>query len=45
MNGGREMEDEAIRKNEKESHITSEEARRAEEAVERERCIGMFVMS
>jgi hypothetical protein len=32
MNGGQEMADEAIRQNEKESHIASEEARRAEEA-------------
>ena len=38
------MVDEAIRKNEKESHITLEEARRAEEVAEHERCIGMFVM-
>jgi hypothetical protein len=45
MNGGREMVDEAIRQNEKESHITLEEARRAKEAAERERRIGMFVMS
>jgi hypothetical protein len=29
MNGGREMAEEAIRQNEKESHIASEEARRA----------------
>jgi hypothetical protein len=39
------MADEDVRKNEKESHITSEEARRAKEAGERERLIGMFVMS
>jgi hypothetical protein len=39
------MVDEAIRQNEKESHIASEEARRAEEFTERERRIGMFVMS
>jgi hypothetical protein len=44
MNGGREMADEAIRQNEKESYIASKEARRAEEATERERCICMFVM-
>jgi hypothetical protein len=45
INGGREMVDEAVRQNEKESHIASEEARRAEEFTERERRIGMFVMS
>jgi hypothetical protein len=45
MNGGREMADESIRQNEKESHIASEEARRAKEAAERERRIGMFVIS
>jgi hypothetical protein len=45
MNGSREMADEAIRQNKKESHIVSGEARRVEEAAERERCIGMFVMS
>jgi hypothetical protein len=45
INGGREMVDESVRQNEKESHIASEEARRAEEFTERERRIGMFVMS
>jgi hypothetical protein len=45
LNGGREIVDEAIRKNERESHIASEEARRAEEATEREMRICMFVMS
>jgi hypothetical protein len=45
MNGGREMADEAIRKNEKEFHIALEEAGRAEEATESESLIGMFVMS
>jgi hypothetical protein len=45
MNDGREIADGAIRQNEKESHIALEEARRAEEVVERERSIGMFVMS
>jgi hypothetical protein len=44
-NGGQEMADEAIRKNEKGSHIASEEARRVEEAAERKRRISMFVMS
>ena len=44
MNGGREMADEAIRRNEEEAHLASEEARKAEEATERERRIGMFVI-
>jgi hypothetical protein len=43
MNGGREIAHEAIRQNEKETHRASEEARRDEEVVERERHIGMFV--
>jgi hypothetical protein len=43
-NGGREIADEAIRQNEKESHTTLEETRKAEEVAERERLIGMFVM-
>jgi hypothetical protein len=42
MKGGREMADEAIRKNEKESHDAQEEAKRAEEAAERARLIGTF---
>ena len=42
MKGGREMADEAIRKNEKESHDAQEEAKRAEEAVERARFMGTF---
>jgi hypothetical protein len=42
MKGGREMADEAIRKNEKESHDAREEAKRAEEATERARRIGTF---
>jgi hypothetical protein len=42
MKGGREMTDEAIRKNEKESHDAQEEANRAEEAAERARRIGTF---
>ena len=42
MKGGREMTDEAIRKNEKESHDAREEAKRAEEAAERARLIGTF---
>jgi hypothetical protein len=32
MKGGREMADEAIKKNEKESHDTREEAKQTEEA-------------
>jgi broad specificity phosphatase PhoE len=42
-NGGREIAGETIRLNEEEAHRASEEARRAAEAVERERHIGMFV--
>ena len=44
MNGGREIADEAIRQNEEESHLASEEAKKAEEAAERESRIGMFVI-
>jgi hypothetical protein len=43
MKGGREMADEAIRKNEKESHDAREEAKRAEEVAERARIIGTFI--
>jgi hypothetical protein len=42
MKGGCEMADEAIRKNEKESHDTQEEAKRAEEATEIHLLIGTF---
>jgi hypothetical protein len=42
MKGGREVADEAIRKNEKESHDAQEEAKRAEEAAERARLLGTF---
>jgi hypothetical protein len=42
MKGGREMADEAIRKNEKESHDAQEESKRTEEAAERARLIGTF---
>jgi hypothetical protein len=42
MKGGREIPDEAIKKNEKESHDAREEAKRAEEAAERARRIGIF---
>jgi hypothetical protein len=44
LNGGREVADEAIRQNEEESHTTLEEARKAEEATECERLIGIFVV-
>jgi uncharacterized protein YbjQ (UPF0145 family) len=45
MKGGREIADEAIKKYEKESHNAREEAKRAEEAAERARCIGIFTES
>jgi hypothetical protein len=41
VNGGREFANEIIKKNEKETHDTREEARRAEEAAERARRIGI----
>ena len=43
MKGGREMADEAIKKNEKESHDAREEAKQAEEAGERTIIIGTFI--
>jgi hypothetical protein len=43
MKGGREMTDEAIKKNEKESHDALEEAKQAEEAAERAMIIGTFI--
>jgi hypothetical protein len=43
MKGGHEMADEAIKKNEKESHDTREEAKRAEEAAKRAMIIGIFI--
>jgi hypothetical protein len=43
MKGGREMADEAIKKDEKESHDAREEAKRAEEAAERAMIIGTFI--
>jgi hypothetical protein len=43
MKGSREMADEAIRKNEKESHDAREDAKQAEEAAERARTIGTFI--
>jgi hypothetical protein len=41
--GGHGMADEAIKKNEKESHDAREEAKQAEEAVERVLIIGTFI--
>jgi hypothetical protein len=41
MKGGHEIADEAIRKNEKESH-DAQEAKRAKEAAKRARLIGTF---
>jgi hypothetical protein len=43
MKGGREIADEAIKKNEKEFHDAREEAKRAEEAAERARRIGIII--
>jgi hypothetical protein len=43
MKGGREMDDEAIKKNEKESHDTREEAKRDKEVVERTMIIGTSI--
>jgi hypothetical protein len=45
MKGGQELADEAIKKNEKESHEAREEAKRAEEAAERARRIGILIVS
>jgi hypothetical protein len=44
LNGGREIADEAIRQSKEESHLASEEARKAEEATKCERRICTFVM-
>ena len=41
LKGGREIADEAIRKNDKETHDALEEAKRVEEVVERARLIGI----
>jgi hypothetical protein len=43
LEGGREIADEAIRKNEKGSHTALEVARKAKEDAEHERLIGIFV--
>jgi hypothetical protein len=40
VNGGREMAHEIMKKSEKDIHDARVEARRAEEAAEREKCIG-----
>ena len=45
MKGGWEMTEEAIKKNEKESHDAREEAKRTEEAAERATHIGIFIES
>jgi hypothetical protein len=45
MKGGRELADEAIKKNEKETHEAREEAKRAKEVVDRARCIGILIVS
>jgi hypothetical protein len=45
MRGGHEIADEAINKNEKESQDAREEAKRAEEAIERARRIGIITES
>ena len=42
MNGGRELANEIIKKNKIETHDAREEAKRAEEATERARCIGII---
>jgi hypothetical protein len=41
VNGGRELANEIIKKNEKDTHDAREEAKRAEETAERERHIGI----
>jgi hypothetical protein len=41
VNGGRELANEIIKKNEKDTHDAREEAKRAEQAAECERCIGI----
>jgi hypothetical protein len=45
LKGSREIANEAIRKNEEESHDALEEARKTEEAVERARLIGMSIVT
>jgi hypothetical protein len=41
VNGGRELANKIIKKNEKDTHDVREEARQVEEAAERERRIGI----
>jgi hypothetical protein len=43
LKGGREIADKAIRRNEKESHDTLEEAKKAEETAERARLIDISI--
>jgi hypothetical protein len=43
VNGGQEMANEIIKKNEKETHDAREEAKQAEEADERARRIGIII--
>jgi hypothetical protein len=45
VNGGRELANEIIKKNEKDTHKAWEEAKRAEEAVEHERRIGIVFLN
>jgi hypothetical protein len=45
LGGGQEIVDEATRKNEKESHTTLEEARKAKKAAEHARLIGIFIVT
>jgi hypothetical protein len=45
LRGGREVAEEAIIKNEKESHAALEEARKAEEAAKRARLIGISILT
>jgi hypothetical protein len=45
LKGGREIADEAIRKNKKKSHDALEEARKIEEATERARLIGTSIVT
>jgi hypothetical protein len=43
VNGGRELANEIIKKNEKETHDAQEEAKRAEKDAERARRIGIII--
>jgi hypothetical protein len=44
LKGGREVTNEAIKRNEKDAHDASEEAKRAEEATKRARLIGISIV-